>query len=78
MTEQPHNTFTILRRKQVQARLGLARSTLYDKLNSRSPRHDPTFPKPIKIGIAAIGFIESEIQAWLESRLCASRGESKT
>lgn len=61
----------VLRMKQVQERLGLARSTIYDRMNVRSPRYDCTFPKPIKLGGAAVGWIESEINAWIDSRVVA-------
>jgi len=33
------------------------------------------FPKPIKIGKRSSGWIESEIQQWLEDRVKASRNE---
>lgn len=64
---------TILRRKQVEARTGLSRTTIYDKLNPKSPRHDPAFPKPISLGVGAVGWVEAEITAWIESRIAASR-----
>lgn len=63
----------ILRLMQVIARTGLKRSTIYDRMNSESPRFDPNFPKPIKIGVSAIGWIESEIGSWIEMRIAASR-----
>lgn len=63
----------ILRLKEVQIRTGLSRSTIYDRLNPKSARHDPTFPKRIHIGSDAVGWIESEIQAWLELRITVSR-----
>lgn len=44
---------------------GLARSTIYDRLNNKSPRYDDSFPKPIKIGLSAVGWLEHEINAWI-------------
>lgn len=58
----------ILRIKDVQARIGLARSTIYDRLDSRSPRYDSSFPKPLKIGRSAIGWLESSINQWIMER----------
>lgn len=58
----------ILRIKDVQARIGLARSTIYDRLDSRSPRYDSSFPKPLKIGRSAIGWLESSINRWIMER----------
>jgi len=58
---------TIIRLRQLQKRIGLARSSIYDRLDPDSPRCDPTFPKPIRLGAKsrAIGFIESEVEEWL-------------
>lgn len=67
------STSLILRCKQVQALTGLSRSTIYDKLNPRSPRHDPMFPKQIKLGREAVGWLESELVAWIEWRVAQSR-----
>jgi prophage regulatory protein len=56
----------ILRRRQLEARLGIGRSTVYDWLRS-----DPSFPRPVRIGARAVGWIESEINAWLAERMAA-------
>jgi prophage regulatory protein len=77
VTEQLRNILTILRLKQVRVRTGLARATLYDKLDPKSSRYDPTFPRQVKIGPKAVGWIESEIQGWIESRINASRALSQ-
>jgi prophage regulatory protein len=61
----------ILRLKQLTKRIGLGRSTIYDRMDVQSPRYDATFPKPIKLGTAAIGWIDSEITAWIEQRIIA-------
>lgn len=58
---------SILRRKQVEARTGLSRSTIYDRIKAG------TFPAPISLGAKAVGWIESEIDAWLNARIQASR-----
>lgn len=64
----------ILRRRDLEARLKLSRSTIYDKINPSSPRYDPSFPKPIRLGSgAAIGWIESEVEDWLRCQIEASR-----
>lgn len=66
----------ILRRKQVEARTGLSRSTIYSKLKHNPKRpgdYDPTFPVPISIGAKAVGWIESEIDAWLTAQVEKSR-----
>jgi prophage regulatory protein len=71
MAAQIQNALTILRRKQVEARTGLSRSTIYAKLkhNPRRPGDfDPTFPKPVSVGARAVGWLESEIEQWLAER----------
>jgi len=30
---------------------------------------DGTFPKPIKLGARAVGWLESEIEEWLQARI---------
>jgi prophage regulatory protein len=57
----------ILRRKQVEARVGLSRSTIYGAVNAG------TFPKPINLGPQSVGWIEAEIEQWLRDRIAASR-----
>lgn len=57
----------ILRRKQVEARVGLSRSTIYGAVNAG------TFPRPINLGPQSVGWIEAEIEQWLRDRIAASR-----
>ncbi|EPO9974536.1 TPA: helix-turn-helix transcriptional regulator [Pseudomonas aeruginosa] len=64
----PTSPLKILRIKDVQARIGLARSTIYDRLDIRSPRYDSSFPKPVKIGRSAIGWLEPSINQWIMER----------
>lgn len=58
----------ILRVRAVEKRLGVSRPTIYRWLDN-----DPTFPRPVKIGSHSVGWVESEINAWLEARIRASR-----
>lgn len=67
---------SILRRKQVEARTGLSRSTIYARMRfnpKRPSEYDPTFPKPVSVGAKAVGWIESEIDAWLTAQIRKSR-----
>ncbi|HHK3733099.1 TPA: helix-turn-helix transcriptional regulator [Pseudomonas aeruginosa] len=54
--------------RQLQECLGLSRSTIYERINPGSPRYDSTFPKPIKLGGSAVGWIEQDICRWVDSR----------
>ena len=67
MAEQISTVLAILRRKQVEARTGLSRSTIYLRVS------EGTFPKPVNLGARAVGWIESEIAAWVTGRIDASR-----
>ncbi|MBI5862774.1 MAG: AlpA family phage regulatory protein [Rhodocyclales bacterium] len=67
MAAQIQGALTILRRKQVESRTGLSRSTIYSMAAAG------TFPKPIHLGAQSVGWIESEITQWLHERVIASR-----
>ncbi len=67
MAEQIATALAILRRKQVQVRTGLSRSTIYQKVK------DGDFPAPVALGARAVGWIEAEVVAWLASRVAQSR-----
>lgn len=58
----------ILRMRDIIRKTGLCRSTILNRLNPRSKYHDPSFPKPIRLGPGrAIGWREVELTAWLET-----------
>lgn len=63
----------ILRLKQVMERTGLSRSTIYDRIQPSSPRHDPSFPRQISLGGDAVGWVDTELDAWLQRRIAADR-----
>lgn len=76
MATQLQNALTILRRKQVEARTGLSRSSIYARLRhsqNRPDAYDPTFPKPVSIGAKAVGWVESEIDSWIAAQIQKSR-----
>lgn len=77
MTNANQPPVSILRRRTLEARVGLSRSTIYDKLNPNSPRFDPTFPKPIRLGGFAVGWLAHEVDEWLVRQIEASRGAAK-
>ncbi|MGF0239961.1 AlpA family phage regulatory protein [Rhodococcus sp. IEGM1300] len=59
----------ILRLKHVLDRVGLSRSTIYDRLDEKSPRYDRSFPRPVSLGGAAVGWLEADISDWIQSKL---------
>jgi prophage regulatory protein len=62
-------THTILRLPQVISEVGLSRSAIYQRIT------DNNFPKSINLGGRAVGWLASDIQAWIKSRLAATRME---
>jgi prophage regulatory protein len=67
MAKPIHSALRILRRKQVEARIGLSRSTIYERIKAG------TFPAPISLGAKSVGWIESEVDDWLSSQVEKSR-----
>jgi len=59
----------ILRRRTVEARTGLSRSTIYLRMSQGS------FPKSIPLGPRAIGWLEAEIEAWLQAQVASVRAD---
>ena len=59
----------ILRRQLVERQTGLSRSKIYDLIT-----HDD-FPRPIKIGARAVGWVEADVEAWINSRIDAAKRE---
>ncbi|MEX9601704.1 helix-turn-helix transcriptional regulator [Providencia rettgeri] len=65
-------TIKILRIPAVIAKIGVKRSTIYDWLNPKSKRYDPTFPKQLKLGKQSVGWKEVELDEWLLQREIAT------
>ncbi|MEZ1439773.1 AlpA family phage regulatory protein [Pseudomonas shirazica] len=62
----------IIRLSQLTKMLSISRSCVYDWMNPKSPRHDPSFPKQIHLtgrtSGGAVGWRLESIIAWIESR----------
>lgn len=70
--QQRPSPVCILRRHEVEARTGLSRSTIYLRMGQG------VFPRAISLGgLRAVGWLESEIDAWLHQQIVASRGSSE-
>ena len=65
--EQQSQQVTILRLKQLEQRVGLKKSSIYEKMNPKSDRYDPTFPIMVSLGERSVGWYQHEVEAWLES-----------
>lgn len=53
----------IWRLKKVMEQTGLGRSSIYKLIKEGS------FPKPVPLGIRAVGWVATEINAWIEDRV---------
>ncbi len=60
---------TILRLQAVLSRTGLSKSLIYEFIAKDQ------FPRPIQLGIRAVGWLGSEIDAWIANRIQVSRGQ---
>ncbi len=58
----------ILRRREVTSVSGLPTSTLYEQIALG------LFPKPVKLGERAVGWLEDEVNAWQEARIAERDG----
>lgn len=56
-------TNIILRLPAVKSRTGLSRGTIYLRVS------DGTFPRPVSLGARAVGWVEAEVETWLERRI---------
>lgn len=59
----------ILRLPAVKARTGLSRSTIYLRISKGN------FPTSVALGGRAVGWIEAEVNDWLNQQIEASRNE---
>ena len=57
------NSLRVLRIRDVKAKTGQATSTIYAAMASGN------FPRPIPLGERAVGWLESEIDSWIEACL---------
>lgn len=58
----------LIRIKDVMDRTGLARSTIYKYIS------EGKFPRPIKLGVRAVAWVETEIDGWIQASI-AGRDE---
>lgn len=59
----------LLRRRDVEALIAKSRSWIYSVIDPKSRYYDPDFPKPIRLGGNSVAWVETEIQAWVSTRI---------
>jgi len=58
---------TMLRLPAVKAKTGLSRSTIYQRIANNE------FPPPVPLGPQSVGWIEAEVERWLQDRIQQAR-----
>lgn len=57
----------ILRLPAVKAKTGLSRSTIYARISQG------TFPTALNLGPNTVGWLEAEVDAWIDKQIVSSR-----
>lgn len=55
----------IIRLRELKSKVGKGHSSIYQGMK------EGTFPKPVPLGERAVGWIEEEIDQWIDSRVAA-------
>lgn len=55
--------------------VGMSRSTVYNRINPKSKYYDPMFPKRVRLGPKAIGWVLADVYAYIE-HLCGCGAEA--
>jgi len=64
------NKMGVIRLPAVVNLVALSRSTVYSLIKNNA------FPKPVKLSARAVGWRQSDIEAWLQSRAIAAQPEA--
>lgn len=65
--ENVGSTKKIIRLRQVLAKTGQSRSGLYSAVSKGA------FPSPVKLSERCVGWLDDEVDAWIESRVRTSK-----
>jgi prophage regulatory protein len=66
-SEYPAAVPHLLRLPAVRAKVGLCRSSIYDRVAKG------TFPKPINLGSRAVAWASTDVDRWISERIEASK-----
>ena len=61
----------ILRLSEIKTVTGLSRSSIYLRISEQR------FPKPINLGGRAVGWLEDEVEAWVDQQVQQSRPSAR-
>lgn len=68
MNQEPLLAPRFLNINEVRTRIGLSRSSIYNKLKLDGPYGDASFPRPKSVGKRSVRWLRDEVDAWIESR----------
>ncbi|WP_296175061.1 helix-turn-helix transcriptional regulator [Psychrobacter sp. UBA2769] len=71
VVEQCNHIPQLLSIKDVGHYTGLSRSTIYEMVNEKSDRYDPTFPKKVQLTQVRVVWVASEIAEWINTKIDA-------
>ena len=72
VVEQCNHIPQLLSIKDVGHYTGLSRSTIYEMVNEKSDRYDPTFPKKVQltqVRVVRVVWVASEIAEWINTKI---------
>ena len=69
VVEQCNHIPQLLSIKDVGHYTGLSRSTIYEMVNEKSDRYDPTFPKKVQLTQVRVVWVASEIAEWINTKI---------
>ena len=67
--EQCNHIPQLLSIKDVGHYTGRSRSTIYELVNEKSDRYDPTFPKKVQLTQVRVVWVASEIAEWINIKI---------
>lgn len=76
--QPPSHQTRIIKLPDVMKRLGCSRSTIYAKLSPGSSQFDRSMPAPISLGGRAVGWLDHEIEAYLQERIAIRDSRRRT
>ena len=59
---------SIIRLPEVKSKTGLSRSSIYLRMSNGE------FPQSISLGSRAVGWLDADIEQWLDERIAVSKG----
>lgn len=60
-----------IRLPELISKIGIGKSTIYNKMQPGNDYYDPTFPAAKRLGGHSVAWLESEIDAWMLARKAA-------